>query len=107
MSVEVLIVVMGTEEAQFSEPALLELPALPDIGDWIHVPRTHQLPVVGLQRPPLKGARLEVRHRHFGLDRAWVQLDCVVLADDAPNRPLLVSDLSAVDADPSIAMDNP
>ena len=95
MSIEVVIVVLEAAEAQFSEPVACELPALPDVGDWIHVPRTYRLPPSEAPSVLPAGARLEVCRRHFVVGRDLVQLDCLLVPEEQKRHgiPLLEQDL--------------
>jgi hypothetical protein len=81
MGIEVVIVVLEPAEAQFSEPVACELPALPNVGDWIHVPRTNRLPPSRAPSVLPAGARLEVCRRHFVVGRDLVQLDCLLVPE--------------------------
>lgn len=77
MSVQVLIHIMDTQDPYF-EDALVSLPALPAIGDWIHFERHYHPPRNGVEWGDVV---IEVTHRQFSLEKEWVQIDCRLIRD--------------------------
>lgn len=90
MTVKVLFCIHGSDDPYFDHPALLDLPALPVVGDVIHFRRDMDS---GPYADMGVHVVIVVRGRQFDLDKSCVQIDCEMV--DPGHRPPLLREVNS------------